>query len=70
MNDLSIIRKQRLLTQEVLAKKMGIKQSTVSYWESNKATPNYSKMKLLASILKVDIQVILDCFTDEKEKKV
>ena len=55
------LRKQRGLTQEALAEKIGCTQETVVYYEHNKKHPSVEKIPLLAQALGVSIN---DLFGD------
>ena len=68
MNNLRDIRKSKLLSQNDLAKKLDLKQSTIAMWENSKSIPPYKTMQKLADALEVDLQVIVNCFVkNEKE---
>lgn len=64
------IRQLRLaagFTQEQLAKKMNIDQSTVSYWESNKTKPARKIQKKLAKVLGCTVDDLLSSDSQTKE---
>lgn len=57
------------LTQIQIAKRLGVKQQTVSKWCNKKSTPALSIMSKLADVLKVDVQEIINCFMEKTEKE-
>ena len=63
-------RKQRALTQEQLAEKIGVSRQSVSKWETDSAIPDIEKLKLLAEIFEVSITELLgmECEEDTKRK--
>lgn len=69
MNNLSILRKRCLLSQEEFAKKLNVSQSTVSYWEQKKSLPKLPIIKKIAEVLQVDVNEILNCFIEKTEKE-
>lgn len=50
------------LTQNDLSEILGVKQNTVSMWETKKATPPLSKIGALAKALNVSEADIIACF--------
>ncbi len=54
-------------TQTEIASILKIRQQTVSKWCNKKSTPALPMMKQLAEILNTQVQVIIDCFIDEKK---
>lgn len=56
-------RKAKHLTQEELAKKVGITKTSISFYETGKKKPTYERLVELASVLEVDINYFLgnDC---------
>ena len=42
---LKIARKKQFLSQEAMAKEMGVSFSTLNRWENGKAEPNYTAQK-------------------------
>lgn len=61
MNQIKLFREKRGLTQDSLAKLLGVRQSTVAMWETTKNLPRAGKLPLLAKIL--------DCTVDELLQK-
>lgn len=47
------------LTQQELADKLGVGQSAVAMWESQKALPRTDKLPVLAKILKCSVSALL-----------
>ena len=56
-------RKQLDLTQEQLAEKMAVSRSAVAKWETDKGLPDVGNLKILARLLNVSV----DCLLDEAE---
>ena len=56
------------ITQTNLAKRMHLSQSTISLWILGKCYPRFDTMQKLAKTLNVDLQTIVNCFNDKKEK--
>lgn len=52
-------RKKAGLTQQELADKLGVGQSAVAMWESQKALPRTDKLPVLAKILKCSVSALL-----------
>ena len=59
-------RKDKNLTQEELAEKLGITNKSISRWENGKTMPDYTILKDLCNILEIDINELL---AGEKIKK-
>ena len=53
------IRESRGMLQYELANRMGVKQASVSAWESGKAMPSAEKLLKLADILECTVDAIL-----------
>jgi transcriptional regulator with XRE-family HTH domain len=53
------LRKKKGLTQEELAKAVGVSRLTVSMWESGKASPKAEFLKKLAEVLEVNVNDLL-----------
>ena len=58
MNNIRELRKKRGISQEALAMAMGVRQSTVSRWDSGKM-PHASKLPLLAQTLHCTVDELL-----------
>ena len=54
------LREKRGYTQEYLASKMGISNTTVSMWESGKSKPGIDRLVLLSEILQCSLEEILE----------
>ncbi len=65
MNTIKFHREQLGLSQEQLAKKLGIRQSTVAMWETQKNFPRSDKLPLLAVALQCSID---DLFSDDDKE--
>ena len=53
-------RKQKNLTQEQLAEKLGVSNKTISKWETGKCMPDYSVVKSLCEELEVTVAELMD----------
>ena len=53
------MRKEKNITQEWLAEKLGVTNKTISRWETGKNMPDYSLLKDLCFILDVDVNELL-----------
>lgn len=54
------IREKFGFTQEALAKKLAIKQSTISMWETGKSKPRYDMLIKLTSIFNCTVDELFD----------
>ena len=59
-------RKEKNLTQEQLAEKLGVSNKTVSKWETGKCMPDYSVIELLCHELGVTLAELMDAEEEEK----
>jgi transcriptional regulator with XRE-family HTH domain len=57
---IALKRKQKNLTQEQLAEKLGVSNKTISKWETGKCMPDYSIVKSLCEELEVTVAELLD----------
>ena len=48
------------LTQEELASKMMVSRQAITKWEADKGIPDVSNLKLLAQLLNVSVDYLLD----------
>ena len=53
-------RKEKNLTQQQLAEKLGVSNKTVSKWETGKCMPDYSIIKALCDELEISIEELMD----------
>lgn len=53
-------RKEKNLTQEQLAEKLGVSNKTVSKWECGKCMPDYSVVKTLCQELGITVSELMD----------
>ena len=58
-------RREKNLTQEQLAERLGVSNKTVSKWENGKCMPDYSVIELLCKELEITLAELLD--GEEKE---
>ena len=59
MNALKKMRLKRRLSQEDIAKKMGVTPATVCRWENGEFLPRADKLIALAKVLKCSISALL-----------
>lgn len=57
---IALKRKEKNLTQEELAEKLGISNKTISKWETGKCMPDYSIVKNLCEELDITIAELMD----------
>ena len=67
-NRLLKLRKQKSISQETLAEKIGITRQTVSNWEMNITTPNVIDLKKIADALQIDYTELLNDINSENDK--
>lgn len=60
-------RKEKNLTQEQLAEKLGVSNKTISKWETCKCMPDYAVVKSLCEELEITIAELMD--GEESEEK-
>ena len=53
-------RKEKNLTQEQLAEKLGVSNKTISKWENGKGMPDYSVVKNLCEALQITVAELID----------
>lgn len=53
-------RKEKNLTQEQLAEKLGVSNKTISKWENGKCMPDYSVVKSLCEELEITVTELMD----------
>ncbi|MBQ4574608.1 MAG: helix-turn-helix transcriptional regulator [Clostridia bacterium] len=64
-NFIGIKRREKNLTQEQLAERLGVSNKTISKWENGKCMPDYSIIELLCKELDITLAELLD--GEEKE---
>ncbi len=57
---ISLKRKQKNMTQEQLAEKLGVSNKTISKWETGKCMPDYSIIKNLCDELEITVAELFD----------
>lgn len=62
------LRKERNMTQEELAEKMGVTSKSISRWENGKTMPDISMLSPLAEFLGISVQELLNGRKMSKEK--
>jgi len=65
---ITLKRKEKNLTQEQLAEKIGVSNKTISKWENGKCMPDYSVIEILCKELDVTVSELLD--GEENEKSI
>lgn len=65
-------RKESGLSQEQLSEKMSVSRSAIAKWETNKGMPDVNNLKVIAQLLNVSVDDLLDdeekiCFHEMKE---
>ena len=60
-------RKEKNLTQEQLAEKLGVSNKTISKWETGKCMPDYSIVRSLCAELEITVVELMD--GEETEEK-
>ncbi|MGN0312151.1 MAG: helix-turn-helix domain-containing protein [Lachnospiraceae bacterium] len=60
-------RREKNLTQEQLAEKLGVSNKTISKWETGKCMPDYSVVKSLCEELEITVAELMD--GEESEEK-
>ena len=65
MLNISIIRKEKGLSQSDLAKELGVTQSAVAIWEAGEAMPRADKLLQIAKILGCTVDELL---SEEKKR--
>lgn len=58
------LRKAKGLTQEALAQKLGICQSSIAMWENRRAVPSLATMKKVAMALDCELIEVVNCFQE------
>ena len=62
------LRKQKKMSQEQLADKLGVSRQSVFKWESAESTPSIDKLKELSKLFGVSLDVLLDDTKDVNEE--
>ena len=67
--NLQKLRKQRNLTQEALAEKVGVARQTIAKWETEESTPDLEMSGRLASVLGVSLDDLVNAPEDELDSR-
>ena len=67
--NLQKLRKQRNLTQEALAEKVGVARQTIAKWETEESTPDLEMSGRLASVLEVSLDDLVNAPEDELDSR-
>ena len=68
MNKYRQLRKERKMSQATLAQRLGVSQTAVSQWETNKNYPDISTIKELAEIFSVTTDYLLNVDSSKLKK--
>lgn len=68
MNRISELRKSNKMTQEALAKRIGVSRSTLAMWETQKAEPSFDLLVTIADYFGTSVDYVL-CRTDDPSSK-
>ena len=60
-------RKEKNLTQEQLAEKLGVSNKTISKWETGKCMPDYAIVKSLCEELEITVAELMDGEVNEEK---
>lgn len=60
------IRQERKLSQQELAKKLGLAQSTIGMWESGRRTPKIAELNRMAKILDITVTRLIGAKREQK----
>jgi transcriptional regulator with XRE-family HTH domain len=58
-NRITLLREKHALTQEELARKLGISRSALSHYETNRREPDYETLSKLADMFLVSVDYLL-----------
>ena len=67
--NLQKLRRQRNLTQEALAEKVGVARQTIAKWETEESTPDLEMSGRLASVLDVSLDDLVNAPEDELDSR-
>ena len=70
MNKIKQLRKEKKLTQEELAEKIGISKRTLANWEDGVSSIKENKLKILCEIFDVDAPYLLGYNTVKNETNI
>ena len=70
MNKIKQLRKEKKLTQEELAEKIGISKRTLANWEDGVSSIKENKLKILCEIFDVDVPYLLGYNTVKNETDI
>jgi transcriptional regulator with XRE-family HTH domain len=60
------LRQKNKITQQGLAKKLEVKQSTVAMWETGKSFPRFDMLPKLSKILNISIEELVFVFLNSR----
>ena len=61
--------KEKKIRQNDLANKLGISQASISYWVTGKNNPSLAMIKKISNVMGCELDKVLECFIDKKEKE-
>lgn len=59
--------KSQAVKQEAIASELQVTQSLVSQWCTGKCEPKICQLKPLSKILNVDLETLINCFSNRSE---
>ena len=63
------LRRKKGLSQEAVAKELGISRQAVSKWETDLAQPDLDNLKKICEILDISADELLDIFCTKPQEK-
>lgn len=61
--------KDKNITQTDFAKQLGVSVQLLNNWVKGRSRPNYETVKDIATILKITVEEVIDCFITKKCSK-
>jgi len=62
------LRKEKNITQEILAEKIGVSSQAISKWEKGECLPDVYNIKLIGKYYRISIDTLLETEDDKNEK--
>lgn len=63
------LRESKEIRQRLLAEKLGVKQGTISMWETGRSVPKTTDLPKIAKVLNVPVEQVLACFTKDADSE-
>lgn len=70
MSGIEYYRKKRNITQEELAKQLGVTQGAVLHWEKGRAKPKIAHLLRMSKLLGVGMEELLEAEIHEDDEKI